>query len=167
MAGQFILLVFVFFMVLAAARDAMSFTIPNWLVGALALTFPLAAGLLGLGWMEFGIHLGVGFVALLIGMALFAPGWIGGGDAKLVAAAALWFGWPDALIFLGKSALMGGVLAVALIMLRRAAPATGLPQRWLTGTLLADGAPAPYGIALAAGALWTLPTSDLFVLASL
>ncbi|WP_421792853.1 A24 family peptidase [Hyphobacterium sp.] len=167
MAGQFLLLVFVFFMVLAAAKDAMSFTIPNWLVGAMALTFPLAAGLLGLGWMEFGIHVGVGVVALLIGMALFAPGWIGGGDAKLIAAAALWFGFPDALIFLAKSALMGGVLAVALIMLRRAAPATGLPQRWLTGTLLAEGAPAPYGIALAAGAMWTLPSSQLFALASL
>ncbi|GJL96878.1 MAG: pilus assembly protein CpaA [Hyphobacterium sp.] len=166
MAGQFILLVFVFFMVLAAARDAMSFTIPNWLCGALALVFPLAAAALGIGWMDFGLHIVVGFVALLIGMALFAPGWIGGGDAKLIAAAALWFGWPDSLMFLGKAALMGGILAVGLIMLRRFAPASGLPQRWLTGTLLADGAPAPYGIALAAGALWTLPESQLFLLAA-
>lgn len=167
MAGQFILLVFVFFMVLAAARDAMSFTIPNWLSGGLALAFPIGAALLGLGWMDFGLHLLVGFGALLIGMALFAPGWIGGGDAKLIAAAALWFGWPDAAMFIAKSALMGGVLAVGLIMLRRAAPATGLPQKWLTGTLLADGAPAPYGIALAAGALWTLPDSQIFLLAAL
>jgi len=167
MAGQFILLVFVFFMVLAAARDAMSFTIPNWLCGALALVFPIAAVFLGLSWMDFGLHVLVGFVALLIGMALFAPGWIGGGDAKLIAAAALWFGWPDALMFLGKAALMGGLLAVALIMLRRAAPASGLPQRWMTDTLLADGAPAPYGIALAAGALWALPESQIFLLAAL
>lgn len=167
MAGQLTILVFVFFMLLAAARDAMSFTIPNWLCGTLALIFPLAAAVLGLGWMDFGLHLLVGVVALLIGMALFAPGWIGGGDAKLVAVAALWFGWPDAMIFLGKAALMGGLLAVALIMLRRAAPATGLPQRWMTGTLLADGAPAPYGIALAAGALWTLPESQIFLLAAI
>jgi len=85
----------------------------------------------------------------------------------VAGVAALWFGWPDAAMFIAKSALMGGVLAVGLIMLRRAAPATGLPQKWLTGTLLADGAPAPYGIALAAGALWTLPDSQIFLLAAL
>lgn len=167
MAGQYLLLVFAFLMVLAAAKDGMSFTIPNWLSGGLALVFPLAAAMLGMGWMEFGMHMLVGFGALLIGMALFAPGWIGGGDAKLFAAAALWFGWPDAAMFLAKAALMGGLLAVGLMMLRRAAPATGLPRSWLSGTLLTEGGPAPYGIALAAGALWTLPESQLFLLAAL
>ncbi|WP_420430939.1 A24 family peptidase [Hyphobacterium sp.] len=167
MAGQFLLLVFAFLMVLAAAKDGMSFTIPNWLSGGLAVVFPLAAAMLGLGWTEFGLHMLTGLGALLIGMALFAPGWIGGGDAKLFAAAALWFGWPDAAMFLAKAALMGGVLAVTLLMIRRAAPASGLPRQWLEGKLLMQGGPAPYGIALAAGALWALPDSRIFALAAL
>ncbi|MEE2565790.1 A24 family peptidase [Hyphobacterium marinum] len=154
-------LAFAFLMTLAALKDAMSFTIPNWLSGAVALVFPLAAALMGIGWAEFGLHLAVGVGALVLGMALYAPGWIGGGDAKLIAAAALWFGWPDAVIFLGKSALMGGALAVTLLMLRRIVPATRLSAGWVARTPLAEGAPAPYGIALAAGALWTLPGSAL------
>ena len=158
-------LAFVFLMVLAALKDAMSFTIPNWISGTVALAFPVGAALLGLGWSEFGMHLLVGAGALVIGMALYAPGWIGGGDAKLIAAAALWFGWPDAMMFLGHSALMGGALAVALIMARRYMPATGLTGGWVERSALADGAPAPYGIALAAGALWTLPGSALLTTA--
>jgi prepilin peptidase CpaA len=165
-AGQYLILVFVFFLAFAAIKDAMSFTIPNWLNASIALTFPLAAAFLGMGWMEFGLHLAVGAGALVIGMALFAPGWIGGGDAKLIAAAALWFGWPDAMMFLAKSALMGGVLAFVLILLRRLVPATSLSAGWVARTPLAVGAPAPYGIALAAGAFWTLPGSALLTLAS-
>jgi len=161
------LLAFVFLMSLAALKDAMSFTIPNWLSAAVALVFPMAAASMGLSLADFGIHLLVGLGALVIGMALYAPGWIGGGDAKLIAAAAIWFGWPDAMMFLGKAALMGGVLAVGLIMIRRFVPATGLTGGWIERSALADGAPAPYGIALAAGALWTLPGSALLTSAGL
>lgn len=165
MAAQYMLLVFVFLMAFAAIKDAMSFTIPNWLNGAIVLLFPVAAIAFGMSWADFGIHLAVGAAALVLGMALFAPGWIGGGDAKLIAAAALWFGWPDAGMFLAKSALMGGALAVILLMLRRMVPATNLSAGWVAKTPLAEGAPAPYGIALAAGAFWTLPGSTLLTLA--
>ncbi|HAQ33835.1 MAG TPA: peptidase, partial [Alphaproteobacteria bacterium] len=68
MAGQYLILVFVFFLAFAAIKDAMSFTIPNWLNASIALTFPLAAAFLGMGWMEFGLHLAVGAGALVIGM---------------------------------------------------------------------------------------------------
>ena len=166
MAGQYLILVFVFLLAIAALKDAMSFTIPNWVNGAIAVTFPLAAAMLGMGWAEFGLHIAVGAGALVLGMALFAPGWIGGGDAKMIAAAALWFGWPDAMMFLAKSALMGGALAVILILARRMVPATRLSAGWVARTPLAEGAPAPYGIALAAGAFWTLPDSALLTLIS-
>ncbi|MCW5724881.1 MAG: hypothetical protein KIS81_07970 [Maricaulaceae bacterium] len=106
-----------------------------------------------------------GAAALALGMALFAPGWVGGGDAKLFAAAALWFGWPGAGEFALKAVLAGGALALILIILRRLAPATGLPAGWVAKSPLAEGAPAPYGIALAAGALWTLPNASIFAAA--
>lgn len=152
-------------MLLAAWKDAASYTIPNWISAAIALLFPLAALAAGIGWGAFGLHVLAGAAALALGMALFAPGWVGGGDAKLFAAAALWFGWPGAGEFALKAVLAGGALALILIILRRLAPATGLPAGWVAKSPLAEGAPAPYGIALAAGALWTLPNASIFAAA--
>src|SRR5690606_26546741 len=86
--------------VTAAARDALSFTIPNWISGGLVLLFFPAALAGGLGWPAFGLHLGVGLAALVAGMAMFALRWMGGGDAKLLAAAALWLGWPAVMTFI-------------------------------------------------------------------
>ena len=62
---------------------------------------------------------------------------------------------------------MGGVLAVILLMMRKYMPALGVSGGWVERTALADGAPAPYGIALAAGALWTLPGSALLTTAGI
>lgn len=145
--------------VCAAFFDATRFTIPNWPAIGIVALFPLAALLAGMGWAEFGLHLLAGFVALLLGMALFAPGWIGGADGKLFAATALWFGWPLAVVLLIHIVLVGGALAVALIGLRFALPALGIPTEKLAGTALAPGAQVPYAIAIAGGVLWSLPAT--------
>lgn len=159
MLVQFCLLGFVGLVVLAAGWDAFRFTIPNWLSASVALLFPVAAGLAGFGLGEWGNHLMAGLIALLLGMALFAPGWIGGGDAKLFAASALWFGWPGLSGFLMFTALAGGVLVVVLIAVRKMTPIMGVPASWVENTPFAENAPVPYGIALAGGALWSLPSS--------
>ena len=77
-----------------------------------------------------GLALLTGFAVLAAGMALWAPGWLGGGDVKLLAAGALWFGWPDVVSFLVWSMLAGGVLALVLVLARRIAPA--IPQNGRT-----------------------------------
>ncbi|WP_417479313.1 A24 family peptidase [Maricaulis maris] len=146
-------------MLAAAIFDATKFIIPNWLCGLVLLTFPVAAVAAGLGWAEVGNHLLGGALALVIGFALFAPGWVGGGDAKLFAAAALWFGWPEFLAFLIHTVLAGGVLVVILLALRWLAPRLPVLATRTEGTALAVNAPVPYGIAIAAGVFWSLPNT--------
>ncbi|WP_295695224.1 prepilin peptidase [uncultured Maricaulis sp.] len=154
---QITILVLAGLMLAAAFFDASKFIIPNWLVGLVLLTFPIAALASGLGWSEAGNHLLGGLVALVIGFALFAPGWIGGGDAKLFAAAALWFGWPEIIAFLIHTVMAGGVLVLLLLALRWLAPRIPALAGKIEGTALAVKAPVPYGIAIAAGVFWSLP----------
>ncbi|WP_417498221.1 A24 family peptidase [Maricaulis sp.] len=143
----------------AAFSDATRFTIPNWLSLAIVVLFPVGALLAGFGWAEAGNHLLAGLLALVFGMALFAPGWVGGGDAKLFAATAFWFGWPGVAVFLIHTVLVGGVLVLALILLRKVLPLAGISPSRLEGSALAPAAPVPYGIAIAGGAYWSLPAT--------
>jgi prepilin peptidase CpaA len=156
------ILSFAFLMLAAAWTDAAKFTIPNWIPALMIVLWLASAPLLGLGWAGAGASL-LTFVAVLgFGMALWAPGWLGGGDVKLIAAGALWFGWPDALMFILFCAASGGVLALALMVLRRLSPALPVSSDWIGRTALAQGAPAPYAVAIASGALILLPQSALF-----
>src|SRR5690606_21209735 len=74
----------------AALSDALTMTIPNRLNLILAGAFIPFGFLIGLTPAEWGLHLGVGALALIVGMALFAVRALGGGDAKLLAASLLW-----------------------------------------------------------------------------
>jgi prepilin peptidase CpaA len=114
------LLAFPVLLVVAALRDVVSFTIPNWISTALLLAFPVAAVAVGLPWGEAAQHAAVGGVALLIGMGLFALNWIGGGDAKMMSASALWLGLAGAPSYLLWTALAGGALALVLMAARKA-----------------------------------------------
>jgi len=163
MIAHILLLALAGLMLAAAWHDAARFIIPNWISGVLVLAWIPAAFTLDYGWPGAGLALLTGFAVLAAGMALWAPGWLGGGDVKLLAAGALWFGWPDVVSFLVWSMLAGGVLALVLVLARRIAPAIPQMAGRLTGTALAPGAPAPYGIAIAAGALITLPRSQIFM----
>lgn len=144
----------------AAVSDAASFTIPNRIPLALLALFPVAALVVGVPLPILGIHMAVGLAALIAGMAMFALRWMGGGDAKLIAAAALWLGAPAMPAFLLGVALLGGGLAFVILALRSAPirPIIVLGPPWVSR--LADpGQGIPYGVAIAAGALWALPAS--------
>jgi len=146
-----------------AAYDAATLTIPNWISLALVALFPVLALLAGLSWMEAALHFAVGFAALAAGVALFAGGFIGGGDAKLFAAVSLYVGAASFGTFVFAVALAGAALACALLALRHLAWA-GLVER-LKGLkhLALSGAGIPYGIAIAAGGLIVLPATRLFI----
>ena len=150
-----ILAAFVALLVIAAVRDATSFTIPNWISVGVALVFLPAAVAAGLSWQDFGLHLAVGLCGLLIGMALFALNWLGGGDAKLAAAVTLWMGWPDALLYVAVVALVGGAFTIVLLAARRALGpivqgfGVSVPILERTGDI-------PYGVAIAGAALLLL-----------
>jgi prepilin peptidase CpaA len=51
--------------------------------------------LAGIGLPAIGAHLAAGLCVLLLCMVFFFCGWCGGGDAKLLAAIALWFGFDS------------------------------------------------------------------------
>ena len=144
----------------AAVSDATSFTIPNWTSLALLAIFPVAALAVGLPLPALGLHVAVGLGALIVGMGMFALRWLGGGDAKLIAAAALWLGAPAMPTFLLGAALVGGGLAMALLTLRSdpIRPIVVLGPRWVNRLADKDQG-VPYGVAIAAGALWALPAS--------
>src|ERR1700742_2496864 len=83
----------------AAGWDLASFTIPNFLSLALVALFAVFIICAGLSWHAAGWHLLAGLLGLCIGFALFALRYIGGGDAKLFAAVALWLGFLNLLSF--------------------------------------------------------------------
>ena len=156
------LVAFACLMLWAAWCDVRRYTIPNWIPAVLIALWIAAAPFLQLGWAGAGWSLLTFAGVLAVGMALWAPGWVGGGDVKLLAAAALWFGWPDALTFLLYAMVAGGVLAVVLLGLRKLSPVLPVSPHVLAKSPLAEGAPAPYAVAIAAGALLVLPSSAIF-----
>jgi prepilin peptidase CpaA len=157
-----LLVIFPVLVIVAALRDATSYTIPNWIPLALVAAFPVVALGVGLPLQTIGLQLALGLAALAVGMGMFAARWIGGGDAKLFAAAALWIGWPATMTFLGLTGLAGGVLAVSLLGLRSAYVRPYMPAgpAWLA-RLVEPGQNVPYGVAIAVGALAAFPASAL------
>src|SRR5262245_3636828 len=119
-------------MAFAAASDLITMTISNKLALALVAGFLLLAPLIGMDWETFGLHCAAGGVVLAIGFALFAMGWVGGGDAKLAAGVALWIGWSDLIEYVSLAAIFGGVLTGAIILFRRSVlPAFVIRQPWI------------------------------------
>jgi prepilin peptidase CpaA len=157
-----LLLVFPVLVVTAALRDLTSYTIPNWISLALIAAFVPAVLIQGLPLATIGQYAGVGVAALVAGMVMFALGWIGGGDAKLFAAAGLWLGWPAVLPFVLVTAVAGGALAVLLLAMRKSVlqPLMTMGPPWL-GRLATRGENVPYGVAICVGALVAFPQSAL------
>ncbi len=149
----------------AALRDATTMTIPNRLTLALAAAFvpaALAAGLAPTGW---ALAAAAGAAALVAGVAMFALGWVGGGDAKLFAACGLWVGASAAAPFLLWTAVAGGVLAGLLLVGRHWAQFyPGFGPAWFQ-RLTTRGEGVPYGVAIAAGALAAFPSSPVMLAA--
>ena len=112
---------------------------------------------IGMSWPAIGMHLAAGALVLVFSFGFFSQGWIGGGDAKLVAATALWFGFDYLLDYLIYASLFGGVLTLVLIQFRKLPlPGPLARQPWIL-RLHETGGGIPYGIALAAAALAVYP----------
>jgi prepilin peptidase CpaA len=150
----------------AAGWDLASFTIPNFLTLALPVAFAVFALAAGLTWPAIGWHLLAGLLGLFIGFALFALGYIGGGDAKLFAGVVLWLGFKDLMPYALLASLFGGVLTVGIVLLRLCSLPDALArQSWIV-TLHDARSGIPYGVALAAGAFILLPSTEIFRLAA-
>jgi prepilin peptidase CpaA len=151
------LLLFPALMAFAASSDLLTMTISNRLSLALAASFFLLTVITGMSLTAIGMHLAAAALVLVVSFGFFSMGWIGGGDAKLAAATALWFGFDYLLDYLIYAALFGGVLTVLLLQFRRL-PLPELLARHAWILRLHNAASGvPYGIALAAAALAVYP----------
>jgi prepilin peptidase CpaA len=151
------LLLFPAIVIYSAVSDLLRMTISNRVSLALALTFFPMALLTGLSLEAIGWHMLAGALVLTASFACFAFGWIGGGDAKIASAAALWFGFEQLLPYLLNASLFGGALTLGLLSARNyPLPRFAATQGWIL-RLHDMKTGIPYGIALAAGALVVYP----------
>src|SRR3954447_12288732 len=154
------LMLFPALMAFAAASDLFTMTISNRVSLALVAGFLVLAPLSGMSMTDLLLHLGAGATLLVIAFTCFAFGWIGGGDAKVASAAALWFGFAHLMNYLLYASIFGGVLTLALMQFRQwPLPYMLAGQPWLA-QLHAKDSGVPYGIALALGALMVYPDTD-------
>jgi len=92
--------------------------------------------------------------------SVLCPGVLGGGDAKLIPAVALWAGPGTLAAFLFVTAVTGGLIALAMIAVRRLRPASGGTGESQAGATALQGG-VPYGFAIAVGGL-IVATEPLF-----
>jgi len=138
--------------------DFTRFTIPNKLV--LAVT-GLWLAFLALHWgnVDWVMALALAAGAFVLGFVIFLLRVMGGGDVKLLAACMLWVGQKECLTFLFAIGILGGALAVLLLIGRPVVP-------WIYSRfsnpppiprVFTIGEPVPYGLAIAGaflGLLW-------------
>src|ERR1700738_4806054 len=154
------LLLFPALMAFAAASDLFTMTITNRVSLALTAGFLALALLSGMGFYDILSHIGAGATVLTVAFACFAFGWVGGGDAQVAGAGALWFGFGHLLNYLVYASLFGGALTLLLLQFRQwPLPYPFAGQAWLT-RLHAKESGIPYRIALAIGALMIYPETE-------
>ncbi len=156
------MLVFPLLMAFAASSDLLTMRISNRLVLLVAGFFFAIALLAGLPLELMGMHVVAALLVLAVSFTFFALGWIGGGDAKLIAATALWFGFEGMLYYLLYASLLGGALTLSLLAVRRWPLPMQLKQVVWIDRLHDSKTGVPYGIALAAAGLLVYPTSLIF-----
>lgn len=163
MIASIIFVVFPMCLVLAAFTDLLEMTVPNRIPIVLAGAFFVVAPFVGFGWIDLGLHLTAALAVFAVCFALFAFGVMGGGDAKLLTAAALWFGLNASLLtFVVYVAFLGGVLTILILVIRSSANsvlAMGLP----IPNSIVMAKKVPYAIAIGAGGLLSFPQSPLLL----
>jgi prepilin peptidase CpaA len=163
MLSTLALLVFPLLMAYAASSDLLTMKIANWLVLALVAAYFVMAFTAGIPLDQIGMSVAAAAIVLAIAFAFFAFGWIGGGDAKLVAATTLWVGLGMMFQYLIYAALLGGGLTLLILALRRyPLPSALQKQRWLD-RLHDSKSGVPYGITLAIAAVLVYPETAIFL----
>ena len=159
--ASLVAMIFPGLMVLSASMDFLTMRIPNPIPAALTLGyFVLAAYCLA---PQAVLHdVSCGLAVLMMTFAMFSLRWIGGGDAKLTAATALWMGWGSILDYGIAAALCGGLLTLGLLMARSRPLPTILAQVPGIARLHEQEAGVPYGIALAVAGIIEYPHTAIW-----
>lgn len=160
-----IFIVFPLCMALAACTDFLTMTIPNRVSAILLASFLVLAPLAGLDWTTIGVHLLAGLTVFAVSFALFSLNIMGGGDAKLLTASAVWFGFNMSLAtFIVGFSLFGGVLVFVILALRSQTDLI-LAYRLPVPAVLLQTRKVPYALAIATGGFLAFPDSPLMRIA--
>lgn len=108
-----------FTLIVAAVIDGYKLKVPNW------ITFPMivsgwVVSTMSFGWEGLGWSLAGTAVGLALLLPAYAVGGMGAGDVKLLAGVGAWVGGTATLYAFCASAIIGGVIAVAMVLYRRA-----------------------------------------------
>jgi prepilin peptidase CpaA len=144
----------------AALHDVAARTVPNGLALALAAT-GLAARVIDRNLVP---GLMIGLIVFIVAAVCWRRGWMGGGDVKLMGAAAIAVQPADVVTFVVVMSLAGAILALIYLggrMLPAERPGprpTALPARAMRAERwrLHRGGPLPYACAIAAGGVFVL-----------
>src|SRR3546814_11559653 len=79
-------------------------------------------------WPYRAIQIGLAVSVFGVFALVFAMGWMGGGDVKLIGALALWFPFQPLLWVLIVMSLAGGAITLALAIEHRVRRATAPPE---------------------------------------
>jgi prepilin peptidase CpaA len=132
-----ILLLGIALFIVAAYRDFKTFRIPNLLVAAMAWLAVTRLIVIG-DWSLALYTIGASVVVLIAGFLLFWQGIVGGGDAKLITAAALLVGYHDLISFLLMMGICGAVISIVAVAIH-----------WASKQAKEETLTVPYGVAIA------------------
>jgi prepilin peptidase CpaA len=146
---------------IAAISDLFTMKIPNWISLVLVVLFMPVALLAGFDWLQIGLAFLAALIVFGVCFGLFAANVMGGGDAKLLTASALWFGYdPTLFTFLVLVAFAGGLVTILILLIRAKAHlvlALGVPLPHA----LVTAKKVPYAIAIAIGGFLTFLDAPL------
>ena len=156
-----IFVIFPLCLAIAAFSDFFTMTIPNRVSAILLGSFVLIAPMADFTLPMIGMHIAAGLIVFAACFTLFALNIMGGGDAKLLTASAVWFGMNASLMeFLIYVSFFGGLLTLLILMMRKQENtilASGLP----VPHLLFTAKKIPYGVAIGLGGFCAYPSSPL------
>ncbi len=152
-------------MALSASMDLLTFTIPNRICLSLALGYFVLAAALGVSAADILLNMSCALAILTLAFVMFNLGWVGGGDAKLAAATAMWLGWNSILDYGLTAAICGGVLTLTILSARVMPLPPALRRFGWVARLHDCKSGVPYGIALAAAGLMHYPGSGIWAAA--
>jgi prepilin peptidase CpaA len=156
----FFAMIYVACIIYAVITDVTQLRIPNIVAIVLAVAFVPFALMSEGGWPHMWPNLLLAGGTFLVLFTFFALGWLGAGDVKLLSAVMLWAGIGQGPQLIVIVALLGGVFAVLLLVIKRATkyypwipamPILGQVSRW------ARTRTVPYALPIGIGALWIAP----------
>jgi prepilin peptidase CpaA len=155
-------------LVTAAWCDIATRTIPN-AIGLMLLITGAVARLME-GPSALALSAGTALVLFTLLLIAYTRRYIGGGDVKVMAGFAVGLSPFDSYRFLVATAIAGGILAIAYLMLARLKHSTQLTKRTslLKRVIVVESwrirrrGPLPYGVAIAAGGAFVLFHSGSF-----